>query len=76
MRCATSASLSSGALLTSLISAGVLATCQLQTLSKFGVFFALTILYAYLWSMFFLMPLLATLGPQPKGDMPSHGIPN
>ena len=49
---------------TSLLSAGALASCAIQNLSKFGVFFALTIAYAYLWSIFFLMPLLATIGPE------------
>jgi len=53
-------------MLTSLFSAGALASCQIQFLSKFGVFFALTILYAYLWSVLFLMPLLACIGPEPK----------
>ena len=53
-------------MLTSIISATTLTTCSIQSLSKFGVFFALTIAYAYLWSMFFLMPLLAFIGPEPK----------
>lgn len=52
-------------MLTSLFAAGTLATCQIQFLSKFGIFFALTISYAYLWSIFFLMPLLACIGPEP-----------
>ena len=53
-------------MLTSIFAAVTLATCQIQSLSKFGVFFALTISYAYLWSVLFLMPLLACIGPQPK----------
>ena len=53
-------------MLTSIFSAGALAACQIQFLSKFGVFFALTISYAYLWSVLFLMPLLACIGPEPK----------
>jgi len=51
-------------MLTSVISAVVLATLQLQFFSKFGLFFFLTILYAYLWAVLFLMPLLATVGPE------------
>jgi hypothetical protein len=53
-------------MLTSLCAASALASCQLQNLSKFGIFFALTISYAYLWSVLFLMPLLAIIGPQPN----------
>ena len=52
-------------MLTSLLAAIALATCSIQSLSKFGVFFALTISYAYLWSVLFLMPLLAFVGPEP-----------
>jgi predicted RND superfamily exporter protein len=37
-------------------------------LSKFGLFFMLTIVLAYLWTVLFLMPLLATLGP--RSDSP------
>jgi len=51
-------------MLTSVISAVVLATLQLQFFSKFGFFFFLTILYSYLWAVLFLMPLLATVGPE------------
>lgn len=54
-------------MLTSIFAASALASCQIQSLAKFGVFFALTISYAYLWSVLFLMPLLATIGPEPKG---------
>merc|ERR1719453_2854357 len=53
-------------MLTSLLAAVALATCSIQSLSKFGTFFALTISYAYLWSVLFLMPLLAFIGPEPK----------
>jgi len=53
-------------MLTSLFAAVTLATCSIQSLSKFGVFFALTISYAYLWAVLFLMPLLAFIGPEPK----------
>jgi hypothetical protein len=52
---------------TSILAAGALATCQIQFFHKFGVFFALTIAFAYLWSIFFLMPLLACIGPEPRG---------
>merc|ERR1719453_2833377 len=52
-------------MLTSLLAAVTLATCSIQSLSKFGTFFALTISYAYLWSVLFLMPLLALIGPEP-----------
>ena len=52
-------------MLTSMFAAGVLATCQIQFLYKFGMFFMMTILYAYLWSVLFLMPLLACIGPEP-----------
>ena len=37
----------------------------MQFLAKFGTFFLLTILWAYLWAVLFLMPLLATIGPEP-----------
>merc|ERR1719453_476454 len=50
-------------MLTSVVSAGVLSSLQLQFFSKFGLFFLLTIVCAYLWAIFFLMPLLATIGP-------------
>lgn len=53
---------------TSFIASVILATCQLQVLSKFGLFFMLTIVLAYLWTVLFLMPLLATLGP--RSDSP------
>ena len=53
-------------MLTSLFAAVTLATCSIQSLSKFGVFFALTISFAYLWSVLFLMPLLSFIGPEPK----------
>ena len=36
-------------------------------LSKFGYFFLLTITFAYLWAVLFLMPLLACVGPEPVG---------
>ena len=52
-------------MLTSAVAGAVLASCSLQPLAKFGIFFLLTILFAYLWSMLFLMPLLATVGPEP-----------
>ena len=54
-------------MLTSVISAGVLSTLQLQFFSKFGTFFLLTIVWAYLWSVLFLMPLLAIIGPSGTG---------
>eukprot|EP00964_Phaeocystis_antarctica_P151859 scaffold119540_cov66-Phaeocystis_antarctica.AAC.2 len=54
-------------MLTSVISAAVLASLQLQFFSKFGTFFLLTIIWSYLWSVLFLMPLLATIGPQANG---------
>ena len=52
-------------MLTSAVSGAVLASCTLQFLAKFGTFFLLTILWAYLWAVLFLMPLLATIGPEP-----------
>lgn len=55
-------------MLTSLLAAVTLASCQIQSLAKFGVFFALTVSYSYLWSVFFLMPLLACVGPQPSKE--------
>ena len=58
-------------MLTSFIAAYVLSTLQLQFFSKFGTFFLLTIVWAYLWAVLFLMPLLATIGPQPKGGASS-----
>jgi len=51
-------------MLTSFVAALALASCQLQFLSKFGYFFLLTITFAYLWAVLFLMPLLATIGPR------------
>jgi len=51
-------------MLTSFVAALALASCQLQFLSKFGYFFLLTITFAYLWAVLFLMPLLATVGPR------------
>ena len=57
-------------MLTSAVSGAVLASCTLQFLAKFGTFFMLTILWAYLWAVLFLMPLLATIGPEPL--MPAH----
>jgi predicted RND superfamily exporter protein len=55
-------------MLTSVLAAAVLASCQIQFFHKFGVFFALTILFAYLWSVLFLMPLLAIIGPEPAAS--------
>lgn len=52
-------------MLTSAVSGAVLASCTMQFLAKFGTFFLLTILWAYLWAVLFLMPLLATIGPEP-----------
>jgi len=54
-------------MLTSLISAGVLSTLQLQFFAKFGAFFFATIIWAYLWAVLFLMPLLAFVGPRGIG---------
>ena len=60
-------------MLTSAVSGAVLASCTLQFLAKFGTFFMLTILWAYLWAVLFLMPLLATVGPEPLvGVVPAH----
>ena len=61
-------------MLTSMFAATTLATCQIQFLSKFGIFFALTIAYAYLWSVLFLMPLLACIGPEPPAADPLDAI--
>mmetsp|Transcript_22516 Transcript_22516/g.57398 ORF Transcript_22516/g.57398 Transcript_22516/m.57398 type:complete len:236 (-) Transcript_22516:304-1011(-) len=54
-------------MLTSVIAAAVLSTLQLQFFSKFGTFFLLTIAFAYLWAVLFLMPLLAFVGPHGVG---------
>ena len=54
-------------MLTSLVAAYVLSMLQLQFFSKFGSFFFLTILWAYLWSVLFLLPLLALIGPRGTG---------
>ena len=54
-------------MLTSLVAAYVLSTLQLQFFSKFGSFFLLTILWAYAWSVLFLLPLLALIGPRGTG---------
>ena len=59
-------------MLTSMFAAAALASCQIQFLSKFGIFFMLTISYAYLWSVLFLMPCLAFIGPEPVGS--AHGV--
>jgi len=63
-------------MLTSIISAGVLASLQLQFFAKFGLFFFLTIIWSYLWSVLFLMPLLAFIGPVGVGKhaVQSHGV--
>jgi len=53
-------------MLTSVISAVVLSSLQLQFFAKFGLFFLLTIAWAYAWAVLFLMPVLATIGPQVK----------
>eukprot|EP00908_Phaeocystis_cordata_P009883 Transcript_20701.p4 GENE.Transcript_20701~~Transcript_20701.p4 ORF type:complete len:113 (-),score=65.99 Transcript_20701:333-671(-) len=53
--------------LTSVVASAVLANLQLQFFSKFGTFFLLTIVWAYLWAVLFLMPLLAFVGPEVKG---------
>ena len=52
-------------MLTSAIAASALALCELQFLAKFGLSFLLIILWAYSWAVLFLMPLLATIGPEP-----------
>ena len=49
---------------TSFVAALALSLCQLQFLSKFGSFFLLTVSFAFVWSMLFLMPLLAAIGPR------------
>lgn len=54
-------------MLTSIISAFVLSSLQLQFFAKFGFFFLLTIIWAYLWSVLFLMPMLAFIGPKGVG---------
>jgi len=54
-------------MLTSLVAAFVLSTLQLQFFSKFGVFFLYTIVCSYLWSVLFLMPMLAFIGPHGVG---------
>tara|TARA_B110001469_G_scaffold18202_1_gene18532 strand:- start:387 stop:524 length:138 start_codon:yes stop_codon:yes gene_type:complete len=38
-------------MLTSAASGAVLASCTLQFLAKFGTFFLLTIVWAYLWAV-------------------------
>jgi len=40
-----------------------LSLCRLQFFTKFGIFFMLTVLWSYLWGVFFMMPLLAFCGP-------------
>jgi len=60
-------------MLTSVVSAIVLANLQLQFFSKFGTFFLLTIIWAYVWAVLFLMPLLAFIGPEaPPRESGSH----
>ena len=49
---------------TSFGAALALSLCQLQFLSKFGSFILLTVSFAFVWSMLFLMPLLAAIGPR------------
>ena len=38
--------------------------CWVQFLHKFGVCFLFTIVYSYMWSMFFFLPLMSIVGPQ------------
>jgi len=56
-------------MLTSFIAAVVLSSLQLQFFSKFGIFFLLTIIYAYFWAVLFLMPMLAFVGPEGGGGV-------
>merc|ERR1719231_1755811 len=61
-------------MLTSFISAVVLSTLQLQFFAKFGIFFLLTIIYAYFWAVLFLMPMLAFIGPQGGGGLKTASV--
>ncbi len=64
-------------MLTSIISAYVLSTLQLQFFAKFGLFFLLTIIWSYLWAVLFLMPLLAFIGPHgtgPNAEVVQRGV--
>jgi len=49
---------------TSVIASISLAMCYIQFFYKFGLFFLLTIVWAYLWAALFMMAVLATVGPQ------------
>ena len=53
-----------GGAATSIGASLVLLLTWIQMFYKFGVCFLCTILYSYLWSTFFFLPLLATFGPQ------------
>jgi len=51
---------------TSAIACVSLTLCQIQFFFKFGLFFLLTILWAYLWSSLFMLSVLAWVGPEPR----------
>eukprot|EP01065_Artemidia_motanka_P049049 TRINITY_DN8046_c1_g1_i1.p1 TRINITY_DN8046_c1_g1~~TRINITY_DN8046_c1_g1_i1.p1 ORF type:complete len:1296 (+),score=424.03 TRINITY_DN8046_c1_g1_i1:63-3890(+) len=53
-----------GGAATSIGASAMLVACWLQFFFKFGCFFLLTILFSYLWAMFFFVPALSVVGPQ------------
>eukprot|EP01061_Rhynchopus_euleeides_P006360 TRINITY_DN153_c0_g1_i4.p1 TRINITY_DN153_c0_g1~~TRINITY_DN153_c0_g1_i4.p1 ORF type:complete len:1387 (+),score=607.30 TRINITY_DN153_c0_g1_i4:112-4161(+) len=53
-----------GGAATSVGTALVLLLTWVQFFYKFGICFLLTILFSYIWSMFFFLPLMSVVGPQ------------
>eukprot|EP01063_Lacrimia_lanifica_P005129 TRINITY_DN1294_c0_g1_i1.p1 TRINITY_DN1294_c0_g1~~TRINITY_DN1294_c0_g1_i1.p1 ORF type:complete len:1304 (+),score=409.93 TRINITY_DN1294_c0_g1_i1:92-4003(+) len=53
-----------GGAATSAGAAVILLCTWIQFFNKFGICFLLTIVFSYVWSMFFFLPLLSVVGPQ------------
>ena len=58
-----------GGAMTSIGASLILLCTWIQFFNKFGVTFLLTILFSYIWAMFFFLPVLSFVGPQ--GDFGS-----
>eukprot|EP01063_Lacrimia_lanifica_P033900 TRINITY_DN6160_c0_g1_i1.p1 TRINITY_DN6160_c0_g1~~TRINITY_DN6160_c0_g1_i1.p1 ORF type:complete len:1323 (+),score=394.51 TRINITY_DN6160_c0_g1_i1:140-4108(+) len=58
-----------GGAATSIGASLVLLCTWIQIFNKFGVTFLLTILFSYVWAMFFFLPILSVIGPE--GDCAS-----
>ena len=53
-----------GGAATSIGAAIILLCTWIQFFYKFGIFFLFTILFSYLWSMFFFLPVMSVVGPE------------